>query len=130
EVRGGRAAEEADAAFVGREAFEGFVGGVDVAGDGAAQRGEDGFFDDADHFANGFDVGGRGGGKAGVERVYSGLFERQCDADLVIGLERGTGHLLAVAQGGVAEEDRSRAAVMADDLLLDGSSNAAPEAGE
>eukprot|EP00913_Durusdinium_trenchii_P035355 g33085.t1 len=114
-----RAAEQADAPLVFGVSLKSAIGGIDVGADRSAQSGQHRLFDHAHHFADRFDVGFRGGGEPGVEGMHACLFECFGDAEFVVGFERRAGHLFAVAQRGVAEQDGSGVFVMPDNHRFD-----------
>ena len=98
-------AEQADASFVMRIAFQSSVSRIDIRIHRAAQCSQNRLFDNANHLANGFDIGFTGSRKASVQRVDSRSFQSLCDAQLFVRFQSRAGHLLSVAQRCVTEQD-------------------------
>ena len=89
--------------------FDGAGGGFDVFALAAGERGDDGAADFAGDGADGFGVAFGGDGEAGFEDVDAERGELVGHAQLFGGVHGAAGGLLAVAQGGVEEEDLVRA---------------------
>ena len=78
---------------------------VDVVGHGAAECGDLGAADLAGDAVDGVEVGGRGGGEAGLDAVDAHALEQLGDLQLLLGGEGDAGGLFAVAQGGIEDSD-------------------------
>ena len=83
-------------------------GARDVAVVGARQRADGRFLDRRGDRADGLEVAGRGGGEAGLDHVHPQALELAGDAHLLVLGHRGAGRLLAVAQGGVENDQAVR----------------------
>ena len=80
-------------------------GAVDVLAGGARQAATVEFFTCLDDFADGFEIAVGGDREAGFDHVDAHLLEHRGDAQLLLEVHRGAGRLLAVAQGGVEDDD-------------------------
>ncbi len=58
--------------------------------------------------AHGLEIAVRGDREAGLDDVDAHLLEQERDLDLLVEIHRGAGRLLAVAQGGVENDDARR----------------------
>ena len=92
-----------DAAAVG--GLDGAGGGLDVFAAGAGEGGDAGAADFAGDGADGFEVAGGSDGEAGLEEVDAEGGELVGHAEFFGVVHGAAGALLAVAQGGIEEED-------------------------
>ena len=81
------------------------VGGVDVADMNAREAGDHGALDLAGDRLHGLEVAGRGDREAGLDDVHAQPRELVGDLELLGRVQRDAGRLLAVAQGGVEDEN-------------------------
>ena len=83
----------------------GVGGAVDVARMSAREAGDHGAVDLAGDRPDGLEVTGRGGREAGLDHVHAQARELVRDLELLAGVQRDARRLLAVAQGGVEDDD-------------------------
>src|SRR5262249_34357541 len=86
-------------------AVERLPGTVDVALRRAGQSGNGGVADALGHLAHRLEIAVRRDGEAGFDDVDTHLLEHRGDAQLLLEVHRGARRLLAVAQGGVEDDD-------------------------
>ncbi|KAF0129963.1 MAG: hypothetical protein FD148_1651 [Methylocystaceae bacterium] len=82
-----------------------FGAAVDVLLGRARQSRHGGVLDAARHFADALEITGTGDREAGFDNIDAQLVEEIRDLELLFQCHRGAGRLLAVAQGGVENQD-------------------------
>ena len=102
-VQGAGRKEQVQAAGGGR--LQRFRGARDVAVVGAGQRADGGLLDHFGDRSDAFEVAVRAGGKAGFDHVDAQTLQLARNAQFLIARHRGAGGLLAVAQGGVKNNE-------------------------
>lgn len=85
--------------------LDGTGGGFDVSGLAAGERGDAGAFDLFGDGADGFEIAVGGDGETGFEDVDAEGCELMGHAELLVMVHGAAGRLLAVAEGGVEEDD-------------------------
>ena len=92
-----------DAALLG--VTHGFAGAIDIGADGTSQASDAGALDmlgDGDH---GLEVTHRSNRETGFDNIDAHFVQRVCNLQLFFQRHGGAGRLLAIAQGGVENED-------------------------
>ena len=92
-----------DAAALG--GLDRFAGAVDVLLAGAREAGDDGALGTARDFLHGGEIAVRRNGETGLDDVDAHFVEQLGHLELLVEGHGGAGALLAVAQGGVEDDD-------------------------
>jgi hypothetical protein len=83
--------------------LEGLGAGVDILSHGAAEAGDDGFFQALGNFLHGLKVTRRGRRKTRLDDVHAQLFQLDGDLHFFLGIQAGPGSLFPVPQGGIKD---------------------------